>query len=471
MLRKYGHEVSVIDLNNEAMSNDQVLASIDEYQPDLVGFSVKTATMKDARSLARKVKGFLPKVPVILGGPHTKLAWRELAAERWFDVVFVGEGEQELPVVCHRLMRDESIEDLPGVVTTRISKDGFRLSRPLIATADLNVLPYPEYDLFPQNVRESLRTSYPLVTSRGCVYDCTFCSVPEISGKGFRKRSPKSVIYELKWAQEKYGSTSFWIVDDVFNLDIRRCKEICSALIGAGLGMNWSCPNGLRADRVDLELAQLMFQSGCRSVNVGVESADPDVLAAAKKGESIEDIETGISIFKEAGMRVIGYFIIGLPGDSFEAQKRSVEFTKRTGIDAHFNLLVPYPGTELWQWAKANARFLTDPEDGIHFRTNTRLIKIVIETDDFPAPERLRAYEMVHTRLGRFDMLIPRNLSQWQYRRWMVRLLWSYDRGKLPGYILAEHAILTYEAFRRLIGKFRTALGRLIRLAEKKAIG
>jgi radical SAM superfamily enzyme YgiQ (UPF0313 family) len=280
--------------------------------------------------------------------------------------------------------------------------------------------------------------------------------VPEISGKGFRKRSAESVVHELRWAQGNYGITSFEIIDDLFNLDMKRCKEICRALIDADWGLSWSCPNGLRADRIDPELAGLMYRSGCHSVNIGVESADPDVLAMAKKGESIDKIERGIRIFKEAGMSVTGFFIIGLPGDSFEAQKRSVEFAKRTGIGAHFNILVPYPGTELWDWAKANARFLADPEDGIHFRSNPGMIRVVIETDDFPASERLRAYEMVHTQLGSFGLLIPPNLSRWEYHRWMLRLLLSYDRQRLPGHIL-----------RALVGMWRRLFGQFIRPKEK----
>jgi len=412
--------------------------------------------VKDARRLAQQVKSLLPKVTAVLGGPHTKLAWRELLTEPWFDVILVGEGEQVFPVICHRLMASESIEELLGVVTRRNANEDFQLNHSLLPAADLNSLPFPEYDLFPKNVRESLRTNYPLVTARGCVYNCTYCSVPEISGKRFRKRHPKSVIEELKWAQKKYGTAHFEIIDDVFNLDIGRCKEICRSLIEANLGMGWSCPNGLRADRVDRELAEVMLKAGCRNVMIGVESADPDILKAVKKGECIEDIERGICIFKQAGIHVGGYFIIGLPGDSFKVQQRSVEFVKRTGIGAHFNMLVPYRGTQLWDWAKTNARFLCNPEDGLHFADDPDKVKIVIETDDFPASQRQQAYEMVHTQLGRFDMLIPPGLPQWQHRYRMLRLLWKYDRAQLPSYI-----------FRQLSGKFRRMLGQLIRPAGK----
>ncbi len=457
MLREQGHEVLAIDMNNEAMTDEQVLATIDEFCPDIIGLSVKTATMKMAHSLAKQVKRMLPKVPVILGGPHTKLAWRDLVAQLWFDVVFVGEGEHVLPNMCHRLTAGERIEDLPGVVTKSNCKDGFSLNGPLIAAADLNALPFPEYDVFPNNVRVSLRAAYPLVTSRGCVYKCTYCCVPEISGRRFRERSPNSVIEELRWAQKKYNITRFEIIDDIFNLDIKRCKQICRALIEADLGMSWSCGNGLRADRVDRELAKLMYKSGCHNVMIGVESVAPDVLATVKKGERIEDIERCIRFFKEVGIHVGGYFIIGLPGDSFQTQERSVDFAKKMGISAHFNMLVPYPGTELWEWAKTNARFLHDIENGLHFADSSEKVKPLIESDDFTASERQKAYEMVHTKLGRFDMIIPPNVSRWQYHRRMLTLLWHYDRRQLQNYI-----------FRRLFRKFQRLFVRLIRMRSKR---
>jgi len=235
--------------------------------------------------------------------------------------------------------------------------------------------------------------------------------------------------------QKKHAVTAFEVIDDVFNLDIERCKTFCMSLIKENLRLSWSCPNGLRADRIDKELAELMFKSGCQSVMVGIESADQTVLSSVHKGETIEDIEKGIHIFKNAGINVGGYFIVGLPGDSIESQKISVDFAKRIGINAHFNMFVPYPGTELWEWTKANARLLNSPEDGLHFADDSDKVKTVIETDDFPSSERRRAYEMVHTKLERFGMLIPANFSKWQYYCRMLCLIWKYDRSKLFTYI------------------------------------
>ncbi|MCL4479780.1 MAG: B12-binding domain-containing radical SAM protein [Deltaproteobacteria bacterium] len=437
-LHKNGHDVFVIDLNNESLTNRQVLQIIEGYKPDIIGLSVKTSTMKDARSLSKQIKDSFPKIHVILGGPHTKFEYERLITEPWFDIVFVGEGEYLLPLICVALSEGSPVENIQGVVTKHNLKKDFCLDRSLITGMELDNLPFPEYELFPENVRESLYTAYPLVTSRGCVYNCSYCSVPEISGKGFRKRSPENIIEELKWAQHKYRITGFWIIDDVFNLDIKRSKQICHALIEADLNMVWSCPNGLRADRVDPELAGLMFESGCRSVSVGVESADPDILKTVKKGETIEDIEKGIKTFKKSGIDVNGFFIVGLPGDSFQAERRSVEFVKKLGINALFNMLVPYPGTELWDWAKINAKFLGDPEDGLHFSNASNKVKSIIETVDFSASDRQESYEMVNTKLRRFDVLVPGNIPRWKYMYQVVTLLWKYDRSEMLSFFFKK---------------------------------
>lgn len=436
VLRRQGHEVAVIDLNNEAIDDDSILNLIANLNANVVGISAKTATMQDSRSLAQKIKAHLPFATVILGGPHTKFAYKQLVAEPCFDIVFVGEAEKSLPLLCDLLATNESADELPGVFTRASLQRKNSINRALINGNELDHLPFPEFDLFPQNVRMQLRKGYQLLTSRGCIYNCTYCSVPQISGKIFRKRSIANLIEELRWARKKYNVSHFAIIDDVFNLDIERSKRMCRALIETNLGMTWSCPNGLRADRVDTELADLMAESGCLSVMVGVESADPRILSSVKKGETIEDIEKGIRLFKKAGIDVGGYFIIGLPGDSLESQRRSVDFVKSLDIGAHFNMLTPYPGTEMWEWAKKNANFLRDIEEGLHFADDAGKLNIVIETEDFSAVDRQIAYEMVHTLLGRFDLLIPPNLNKLRYIGRKILLLWKYDRRRLPSYIL-----------------------------------
>jgi len=430
VLHEHGHDVVVHDCNNEKHDDADLVELVAEHQPLLVGFSAKTATFAGARTAGQALKKSFPDVTIAVGGPHASLGGRDLLREPWIDIVCRGEGEEILPTICERLPDLTALGGVPGVATRH--DDAPSLEAVLLR--DVDNLPFPEYELFPEVIREALETSYPLVTSRGCSYKCTFCSVPKISGKRLRRQHPDNVLRELVRARERYGSQGFEVIDDLFNLDMKRCKTICRALVESELNFRWDCPNGLRADRVDPELAGLMAAAGCDRVMVGIESADPEVLESVRKGETIDEVELGIRTFKAAGIEVGGFFIIGLPGDSYQAEEKSVEFARRLGIAAHFNMLVPYPGTELYEWSKRDARLLRDVEEGIHF-ADTERMQAVVETDDFLSEDRVRAYEMTNTRMRYFHMLIPASVTRWE-RLWTeMSFIWKYDRATLPVYL------------------------------------
>ncbi|BCS53761.1 B12-binding domain-containing radical SAM protein [Geobacter sp. SVR] len=426
-LQRAGYGVTVLDLNNEYLSEEEILTSLQSGQADLVGLSVKTATMGSARRLGALIKSRYPRLPLVVGGPHASVATTEIAKEPWVDYLLVGEGELALAELGYRVAGGMLTEGVTGVVFCRTD-------HPLPPSVPARVpclddLEYPDFSVFGSGVIEAVRQSYPIITSRGCPYQCTYCSVRKISGSTVRYRSPEAVVDELDRARQEYGIRGFEVVDDSFNVDMTRSKDICRLLIERGLVMPWSCPNGIRADRIDAELATLMARSGCLAVMIGIESADHDVLAAVKKGESIEAIEKGIRVLKEAGLGVGGFFIIGLPGDSYRAQLRSVDFALKHGISAHFNMLVPYPGTEVYDWVVSHGRFLEPGSGGMHFSDSK--VRPVFETDGFTARERQRAYEMAHTRLRRFDMLIPHTVPVWRRRLEVARLMLRYDAGSL----------------------------------------
>ena len=217
------------------------------------------------------------------------------------------------------------------------------------------------------------------------------CNVPTVIGRKFRTRSGENILEELRYAQEKYGSKEFKVLDDNFTLQMDRAKDICRLFIEEKLDMKWTCPNGIRADRLDEELCSLMKQAGCYSMSIGVESGDPDVFDKIKKGEKLADVEKGIRLAQAAGIKVHGFFIIGLVGSTYEADKRSMGFAKRLGITASWGILVPYPGTEVWEQVKkdSNSRILRDWKEGFHIGARP---KPVFDTAEYTADERVRAY-------------------------------------------------------------------------------
>ena len=203
-------------------------------------------------------------------------------------------------------------------------------------------LPFPDYerfDSFPIFYRnwKSNVWPYPIITSLGCPFSCTFCMC---HNRKLYSRSPENCYNELMQAKEKWRIKSFTIIDDCFNLKKKRVIEFCKAI--SSLNLEWLCTNGLRADCFDEEQAKVMADSGCSTVGFGIESSDPSVLQEVKKGETIEQIELAIKTAKKYFKSVSGFFIIGLPGSSYETDMQTLKWALQQGIYIHFSYYVPF---------------------------------------------------------------------------------------------------------------------------------
>ena len=204
--------------------------------------------------------------------------------------------------------------------------------------------PFPDYELFDsfalfgRNWRAG-EWSYAIMTSQGCPYQCTYCSS---RNRKWLSRGPRNCFEELEQAVKKWGIKSFVILDDCFNVDKQRCLEFCSLV--KPLGLSWNCSNGLRADRFDAELAAGLKDAGCSQISFGIESVIPEILAGIKKGETIEQIENAVDTasryYPPGGIN--GFFIVGLPGSSYERDMESLNWAIKKKIHAHFNYYVPF---------------------------------------------------------------------------------------------------------------------------------
>ena len=381
------HDVKVVDFVNREGSEDKRLRIVADA--DYVGISIKSFTLDESIRLANKIKHLNPIALIVAGGPHIMVDGLNFMKENFmFDIAIKGEAE-----IAFREILEKPLNEVDGVLYRQNGEVVENCARKWIP--NLDDLEFPNYDIFDSVNYDGERhkiDKWPLVTSRGCPYTCSYCNVPVVIGRKFRTRSGDSIIKELRYAKEKYGCTEFKVLDDNFTLLMDRAKEICSLFIEKKMDMKWTCPNGIRADRLDDELCELMVSAGCYSVSIGVESGDPEVFRKINKGEKLEDVERGIAIAKKSGLKVHGFFILGLVGSTYETDKRSMDFVKKAGLDsASWGILVPYPGTEVWNHVRSdpNVRMLRDWKEGFHIGARP---KPVFDTAEYPAEERVKAF-------------------------------------------------------------------------------
>ena len=423
-LKRGGYDsVDVLDLNNVFydISDEKIIELIKKRRYNVIGFSIKTPTVRSACKLSRTIRQQYPEAFLIAGGPHITLNYDEFMNEnKEFDYAIAGEGDLSVVEICKMI---ETGKEYPvaGIYSRKL---GDTASFKLSLIDKLDELPLPEFDVFIGY--DFTDFEYLLVTSRGCPYKCIYCSVGLISGSRMRFRDIESVISELKWAKEKFNCTRFNIIDDNFTVDIKRAKRFCDRLMEESLTFTWACGNGIRADKVDAELAQKMKKAGCNLVCVGVESADPVVFARIKKGETLDDIKRGVYILKDAGIEVVGFFIVGLPGDTRKSSEMALDFIKETHLDsARFGILLPYPKTEVYDTLVRTGNFLKDYKDGIHFSDK---LSPVFETREFRASEMAETYEKLYTKLRYFTFLMPQDITETGRFKRIVKLLWKYDK-------------------------------------------
>ncbi len=387
-LLERGHEVRVLDMNNYDYSNEEVAEYARKFRPHWVGASVKTALVSSAERTMRAVRRAWPEARTIVGGAHIGVkALDYMANQDVYEFGMTGESERALP----DLIEGKDVHDVPCLL---YYDDGEWRQNKTEFIFDLDNLPFPTYRTWDRIDRSLF--PYLMVHSRGCPFYCTFCSVPKINGRKFRRRSPEGTVEELRHARKEYVFRDFEFLDDNLTLHIDHAKAVCEALIRADLGVGWFANNGIRADRLDKELCVLMKRAGCKGVAIGVESADDDVLKAIKKGETVEQLRKGIILLKEAGIVVGGHFIVGLPGDTYDKVIKSIKFKDEVGLDyAYFNQLVPYPGTELGDWAMANTKILVDDvTDASHFGAKEQ---VFMETPEFPKADREAIFKILST--------------------------------------------------------------------------
>jgi radical SAM superfamily enzyme YgiQ (UPF0313 family) len=325
---------------------------------DLVGISSITSTSTRSYKLISEIKKINPDVPIVMGGAHPTFMPEEVI-ENGSDYAVRGEGEKTIIELINAIEGKCALEDVDGLSFIKEGKFIHNKDRELIE--NLDDMPFPDWSLL-ENHKEI--NYIPIQTSRGCPYDCKFCSVIKVFGRKYRFRSVNSIIAELKYLLKTFEGTKakrVFFYDDNFSANKTRTKNLLKKIIEQNIKM----PTWFSQDRLDIsedeELMELMVKTGCKRIMAGIESVNPATLKEYKKGQKVEDIKSSIEKLHKHGIGVHGMFVLGSEHDDIDSIKKTMSFIIENKIDTvQIMILIPFPGTEIYNEYKAQGRMIFD---------------------------------------------------------------------------------------------------------------
>ena len=314
------------------------------FDADLVGISTTTATCREAYQVAGLLRA--QNIPVVIGGIHASFMPDE--ALQFADYLVRGEAELSFLPLVQSIEAGLPPHDIPGV--SYWSNGEIVHNDNLDSKIDMDTLPIPDLTLLD---RYSSMSNIPVMTSRGCPFNCTFCCVTEMFGRRYRHRCTDSVLEELT----RYQGKNIFFCDDNFTAAPKRTKELLKGIIDRGIKLKrWGAQ--VRVDAAnDDELLDLMHRTGCDTVYIGFESINPATLERYNKQQTVEDIEEAIIRFHDYGIRIHGMFVFGADTDTVDTIRQTVDFALRAKIDSvQFMTLTPFPGTPFYDQIESEGR-------------------------------------------------------------------------------------------------------------------
>ncbi len=340
----------------------EVGATLAEFQPEMVGITVKTAKYGSACRVSSLCKQYNQSCYVIWGGPHPTIQPQEVMANSSVDFVVRGEGERTIIELVQAL--EDRKKDFGHIAGLSFRRDGqviHNRTRELIE--ELDELPYPAKDLILYPERYSASNLSDTVTSRGCPYNCGYCGAKNLWTRRIRFRSVPDVLNELRQLQNEYGIGRFHFSDDSFTVNRRRTMELCQEMISQRIQLAWGCTT--RLDLIDDELLTTMSKAGCVSLSIGIESGSQRILDLIKKDICLHDVLPRLRLIMKRIFICYAYFMVGFPHETREDVERTIELMEEVGalgVQIIFSIFTPYPGTELFDLLRERGMLLATPD-------------------------------------------------------------------------------------------------------------
>lgn len=371
----YANKLIIRDIGNNNIrigaSWKKIGKEIGAVQPDIVGISNHfSSQIGNAIKVARIAKKINSKIITVIGGPHASCRPEDFLKEQSIDYVVRGEGEHSFVELVGAIKKKKKIKQISNLA---YRKNGKNLINPLKPIINLDELPYPAYHLINMEnyfkiMKEGLgRVSIgkrntrgiSMITSRGCPYNCIFCSIHYHLGRKWRSHSSENVVRHIKYLVEKFQVNHISFEDDNLLLDTKRFTKILEGIEKNNIRITWDTPNGIRADGVDYGLLKKMKKTGCSSIKIGVESGDQHVLdSIVGKNLKLEKVVKTAAACKRLDIPLTGFFIIGFPGEKRANIKRTLDFAymlkKEYYMDSVITIAMPLIGTKMYEISRKN---------------------------------------------------------------------------------------------------------------------
>ena len=417
---KAGHKVILIDARTLQLSKEETLSLLHDFRPDVLGFMMTTYMFQDTLEWIRYLKQRL-NLPVVVGGYNLRVYPKESLAHPEIDFGIVEHAFYTLPALLAELEKKEpTFSSVPGLV---YKKDGEIFITEHSLKIDFDQFPNPARHLLPNELYAEFPTERRnftvMVTSLGCPRECLFC---EAGRTLYNPRSPQTVIKEIEECYERYGVREIDIFDYDFTAIRARTLAICKLIQEKGFDISWACRS--RIDNVDLELLQEMKKAGCNRIYFGIESGDPGILQAVDKGIRVEQVRETVENCRSVGIRTLGFFLIGAPGDTLQTVRETLKFAKSLPLDyVQFSKTLAKPLTPLWKdMVKTSGKDYW--RDWILGRETDR---------DLPRPWTILTNEEIN-RLAKWAYLSYHGRPRYIYRQLMRLKSWKELRRKAAAF-------------------------------------
>ncbi len=400
-LEKRGHAVRIFDAltyldrdggRHFGASWQRILSEVKEFSPDVVGIANLFSTqLEKALVLPKMIKGVNPEIRIMVGGPHATVKPQDFLSAGC-DFVIIGEGEEAAPSLLEYLEGRHGIGAVSGIAY--MENGEIRTNKPQYIQ-DLDSLPFPAYHLVdmkmyftlvfngfssrPQDPFYKPRREITMITSRGCPYNCTFCSIHPTMGYKHRTQSAEYVARHIEHVVRNYRVQFIHFEDDNLTLDQKRFMDILDKIKEKDIRIGWDTPNGVRADTLSRDLLEKMKQGGVSELRIAIESGVQQVLdEVVKKRLDLNRAVQAAKDCKELGIPLSAFYVIGIPGETKEDIRKTLEMAyrmmKEYNVTPHVNVAHPLVGTELYETARQKG-YLIDEDYTKGFIFGTGRIK------------------------------------------------------------------------------------------------